>query len=187
MSCRPCICMVGPEVVARHWRRLVGPLPPLCVCVCACVVRTRGCVFVCVALPDCRCELRGRGRGGLEETGLGRAPQSRSSSGDGRGCRSVAGIGALMTNVLQFTGDCFVRNCLFQSSGRGRCRRRYLLRRRDCAVSGSCRNKWPGPRRLWVSVSVLFYPGRRRSSRAGWDGLGAWAGRFVGYTKREKK
>lgn len=42
-----------------------------------------------------------------EETGLGRAPQSRSSSGDGRGCRTVAGIGALMTNVLQFTGDRF--------------------------------------------------------------------------------
>lgn len=68
-----------------------------------------------------------------------------------------------------------------------RCRRRYLLRRRDCAVSGSCRNKWPGPRRLWVSVSVLFYPGRRRSSRAGWDGLGAWAGLRVGYAKGEKK
>lgn len=52
------------------------------------------------------------------------------------------------------------------------CRRRYLLRRRDCAVSGSCRNKWPGPRRLWVSVSVLFYPGRK-AIESGWLGM-AW-------------
>lgn len=43
--------------------------------------------------------------GGQEETPVWvRAPQLRSSSGDGRGCRSVAGIGAEMTNGLQFTG-----------------------------------------------------------------------------------
>lgn len=152
---------------------------------CACALRARGCVCMCLCLSTglsvCRCELHGRGR--VRETGLGRAPQLKSSSGDGRGCRLVAGIGGMMTNGVQFTGDdsgCYCLCCC------RRCRR-YLLRGRDCAVSGSCRNKWPGPRRLWVSVSVLFYPGRGRLSRAGmaWEpGLG-WAFSLV-IRRREK-
>lgn len=66
---------------------------------CMCVL----CLSLYIRLSVCRCELHGRGR--EKETGLGRAPQLRSSSGDGRGCCVVAGIGTVMTNALQSTGD----------------------------------------------------------------------------------
>lgn len=132
-------------------------------------------ISLSLSVPDCRCELRGRGRGRTgRDTGLGSCPAievvvrrwARLSVGrwDRCGDDKWSAVHWVMA-LVELTLVVGVRYCCC-------CRRRYLLRRRDCAVSGSCRNKWPGPRRLWVSVSVLFYPGRK-AIESGWLGM-AW-------------
>lgn len=140
-----------------------------------------------VSLPDCRSvgvSSADAAEGGLEETGLGRAPQSRPSSGDGRGCRLVAGIGAVMTNGSQLTGDgslsaivSSVVGLLSLSSISPETERLRSLRVLQKQVA---RPQEAVGQRLRIILS------RKRAIESGWDGLGAWAGRLSDYTKGKK-